>query len=311
MEGKQGSIRRSPRARNRMCEASTTSAVVPAKAGTHNLRVHGARRWLRQSRSNYSCTCLWIPAFAGMTAKCWASALCNRRTLPLSLTHRFTCQTATPFPGKISPPTRRPYRALSAKRVDRFSPSMNEGDDAPKGAIGSFLAFRSGLAKALAIRASPFGAPSRLFCSRDRASGYWAGLMKVLRSGQAFACLHPHPSSRFRQSPVVGPDGDPRPPESVLARHVRGRRIQTPPRKRPREAPLVSRTTWNIYPDQGLSTRSSEYLHVGLVRQKQMTWNQQRAPCSTSEPKSITSDFMSKFFKRIGRSAVHVSSEMT
>ena len=108
------------------------------------------------------------------------------------------------------------------------------------------LAYRFGLAKALAIRASPFGAPSRLFCSRDRASGYWAGLMKVLRSGQAFACLHPHPSSRFRQSPVVGPDGDPRPPESVLARHVRRRRIQTPLRKRPREAPLVSRTERNI-----------------------------------------------------------------
>jgi len=85
------------------------------------------------------------------------------------------------------------------------------------------------LAKAFTIRASPFGAPSRLFCSRDRASGYWAGLMKVLRSGQAFARLHPHPSSRFRQSPVVGPDGYPGPPGCVAANHTRGRRILAPP----------------------------------------------------------------------------------
>jgi len=158
---------------------------------------------------------------------------------------RFTCQTATPFPGKISPPTRRPYRALGAKRVDRFSPSTMRGMTRRKAQLQhSRVSIR--LAKAFTIRASPFGAPSRLFCSRDRASGYWAGLMKVLRSGQAFACLHPHPSSRFRQSPVVGPDGDPRPPECVLARHVRRRRIQTPLRKRPREAPLVSRTKRNI-----------------------------------------------------------------
>jgi hypothetical protein len=157
-------------------------------------------------------------------------------------------------PEEISPPTRRPYRARGAKRVDQFSPATNEGDDAPKGANLVVLAYRSGLAKALAIRASPFGAPSRLFCSRDRASGYWAGLMKVLCSGQAFACLHPHPSSRFRQSPVVGPDGDPRPPESVLAKHGRGRRIQTPLRKRPREAPLVSRTERNIVCNSRLSS---------------------------------------------------------
>jgi hypothetical protein len=145
------------------------------------------------------------------------------------------------IPWKISPPTRLPYRAFGAKRVDRFSPSTMRGMTRRKAQLQhSRVSLR--LAKTLAIRASPFGAPSRLFCSRDRASGYWAGLMKVLRSGQAFACLHPHPSSRFRQSPVVGPDGDPRPPESVLARHVRRRRIQTPLRKRPREAPLVSRT---------------------------------------------------------------------
>ena len=108
-----------------------------------------------------------------------------------------------PRPAKreiLPPPTRRPYRARGAKRVDRFSPSTMRGMTRRKAQLGrSRVSLR--LAKALAVRASPFGAPSRLFCSRDRASGYWAGLMKVLRSGQAFACLHPHPSSRFRQSP--------------------------------------------------------------------------------------------------------------
>ena len=164
-----------------------------------------------------------------------------RHTLPrlplhLSNSHAIPWKNLTAHAPSVS----RPWR----KAGGPVFPLNNEGDDAPKGANLVVLACRSGLAKALAIRASPFGAQSRLFCSRDRASGYWAGLMKVQCSGQAFACLHPHPSSRFRQSPVVGPDGDPRPPESVLARHVRRRRIQTPLRKRPREAPLVSRTIW-------------------------------------------------------------------
>ena len=61
---------------------------------------------------------------------------------------------------------------------------------------------------------------------------------------------------RQRQSPVVGPDGNPRPPESVGANHSRRRRIRpawvTPPgpsfrsvplRKCPREAPLTGQDT--------------------------------------------------------------------
>jgi hypothetical protein len=65
------------------------------------------------------------------------------------------------------------------------------------------------------------------------------GIVPVIRP--AFASLHPHPSSRKRQSPVVGPDGYPGPPESVLARHVRGRRTLSHLQRRPREAPSLDR----------------------------------------------------------------------
>ncbi len=70
------------------------------------------------------------------------------------------------------------------------------------------------------------------------------GIVPVIRP--AFASLHPHPSSRKRQSPVVGPDGYPGPPESVLARHVRGRHTLSHLQRRPREAPLVGQGWRNI-----------------------------------------------------------------
>jgi hypothetical protein len=71
-----------------------------------------------------------------MTPEHCVAALRNTRTVPRTLTHRFTCQTATPFPGKISPPTRRPYRARGAKRVDRFSPSTMRGMTRRKAQLG-------------------------------------------------------------------------------------------------------------------------------------------------------------------------------
>src|SRR5882757_11546636 len=55
---------------------------------------------------------------------------------------------------------------------------------------------------------------------------------------------HPSPvsSSHLRQRPVVGPDGYPRPPDAMLARHSRRRRIRpawvTPPRSSFRSVPL-------------------------------------------------------------------------
>ena len=45
-------------------------------------------------------------------------------------------------------------------------------------------------------------------------------------------------SSQLRQSPVVGTDGDPGPPECVLAKHARGRRT-CPTSRTPLEAPLI------------------------------------------------------------------------
>ena len=85
-------------------------------------------------------------------------------------------------------------------------------------------------------------------------------------SRQAFAHPSPVPSSHLRQSPVVGSDGYPRPPGSMLARHGRGRRIRpvrvTPPAKlslcptsvTPLEAPLTGQDT----------SRISEVLRTGI-----------------------------------------------
>ncbi len=48
---------------------------------------------------------------------------------------------------------------------------------------------------------------------------------RTARSGALSHTFIQPASSHRRQSPVVGPDGDPRPPESVLTRHGRRRRI--------------------------------------------------------------------------------------
>ena len=60
---------------------------------------------------------------------------------------------------------------------------------------------------------------------------------------RAFARLSLSASSHSRQSPIVGPDGDPRPPECAEIRPPRARRRRIPLHsKTPLEAPPVTRT---------------------------------------------------------------------
>jgi hypothetical protein len=87
--------------------------------------------------------------------------------------------------------------------------------------------------------ATPFGAPSRRLKTLVRSSGDVA----TLGDFAPHAC--PRPASSQWQSPVVGPDGNPGPPEPVLARHNLRRRIRpawvTPPRPSSRSVPLQAR----------------------------------------------------------------------
>src|SRR3954465_15236730 len=85
--------------------------------------------------------------------------------------------------------------------------------------------------------ATPPGAPPRRLKTLVRSSGDVAD-----RRFRAAAC--PRPAS-LSGRPLSGPDGNPRPPETALARHVPRRRIRpawvTPPRPSFRSVPLQAR----------------------------------------------------------------------
>jgi hypothetical protein len=72
------------------------------------------------------------------------------------------------------------------------------------------------------LRAPP-GAPSRLFCPWDRASGCPTGPFGALIR-QAFARLRQHRVQLFKAAPVVGAGS--RPPECGVTSPARGRRIR-------------------------------------------------------------------------------------
>ena len=107
--------------------------------------------------------------------------------------------------------------------------------------------------------ATPPGAPPRRLKTLVRSSGDLA----TLGDFAPHAC--PRPASSQWQSPVVGPDGNPGPPEPVLARHNLRRRIRpawvTPPRPSlklcptsgsPLEAPPHWTGQGNIYSRLGI-----------------------------------------------------------
>ena len=75
------------------------------------------------------------------------------------------------------------------------------------------------------------------FGPRDRASGTrTAGSSPA--PARSFRPARPVPSSPCGQPPVVGADGDPTPPGTVLARHGRGRRLPRSANMTPHESAL-------------------------------------------------------------------------
>ena len=76
------------------------------------------------------------------------------------------------------------------------------------------------------------------FCPRGRNFRARTERIPPPRSGQLSPPFVRATSSHQRQSPVVGTDGDPGPPECVLARHARWRRT-CPTSRTPLEAPLI------------------------------------------------------------------------
>ncbi|MDX6611154.1 MAG: hypothetical protein QOD75_340 [Blastocatellia bacterium] len=102
-----------------------------------------------------------------------------------------------------------------------FCPGKNRGSGAPSGAPNNPRLARRGVPLAKGTRLSALHRGD--FGLRDRASGArTADSSPTLSRG--FRRVRPAPSSHQRQSPVVGPDGYPRPPECVAANHARGRR---------------------------------------------------------------------------------------
>ncbi len=125
-----------------------------------------------------------------------------------------------------------------------FGSSRKREAERRKARLGSGAAACFPERRESAAAETPFDAPPRLFCPRDRASAFRPRSADDLRRGlasipAAFAAVHPFASSHLRQSPVVGPDGYPRPPECARRRPPHARRRRIPPRanKRPWQRP--------------------------------------------------------------------------
>src|SRR3954452_1269807 len=118
----------------------------------------------------------------------------------------------------------------------------------------------------------PSDAPPRRLKTLVRSSGDLA----TLGDFAPHAC--PRPASSQWQSPVVGPDGNPGPPEPVLARHNLRRRIRPawviPPRPSlklcptsgsPLEAPLIGQDMRSIRAPGKASIAMREYFWIFLA----------------------------------------------
>jgi hypothetical protein len=115
-------------------------------------------------------------------------------------------------------------------------PPKSEGNGAPGGATISPDAWWR--QRALRRRARHSALHGGDFRPRGRNFRARTGGLRPPRSGQLSPPFVHAASSHQRQSPVVGTDGDPGPPECVLARHARGRRA-CPTSRMPLEAPLI------------------------------------------------------------------------
>ncbi len=94
--------------------------------------------------------------------------------------------------------------------------------------------------------ASPFGAPSRLFCPRDRASGCATEDSSPSLSGKLSLAFTRTSSSHQRQTPIVGPDGYPGPPGGGVTSPARRRRHLPRPRLRLMRTPSDGEDLGNI-----------------------------------------------------------------
>jgi len=101
---------------------------------------------------------------------------------------------------------RRRLISRSPKQGARGSrPPKNEGSGAPRRRF-NIPRLRS-VARVLRSTRPPLGAPLRLFCPRDRASGHWTEDSSPSLAGQLSPPFVRAASSHQRQPPVVGADG--------------------------------------------------------------------------------------------------------
>ena len=120
-------------------------------------------------------------------------------------------------------------RACGCSRASHvvFSGSpKSEGHGAPKGATFGVSLSGNNMRKLSTKSASPFGAPLRFFCLRDRSSGcgiQWSFAPSFIPAD--FSAVHPTACSHRRQSHVVGSVGDPQPPGRMAANDARRHRI--------------------------------------------------------------------------------------
>jgi hypothetical protein len=131
---------------------------------------------------------------------------------------------------------------LRARVLQDFRPSKPmRGGGAPKGApCGSGRSLRGRNAGAQRPRKRLPALHRGDFGLGDRASGDLAQNPRVLIPAVSRHSPVPRPADGRRQSLVMGPDGDPLPPECARLRWPHARRRRTPPRsKTPHEAPLA------------------------------------------------------------------------
>jgi hypothetical protein len=138
-------------------------------------------------------------------------------------------QRAPGLPGSRQIKLRHPYslRRRVRRNFSRLAPGtacatlQSRGDEAPRGA--SIQLTPCGV-RVLGEGRAPRGAPRRLFCPRGRNFRARTGGLRPPRSGQLSPPFVRAASSHQRQSPIVGTDGDPRPPGDGVTSPARRRR---------------------------------------------------------------------------------------
>ena len=111
-------------------------------------------------------------------------------------------------------------RRICVRAIPKLPLEMR-GRGAPQGATGNRVAIRNE-----ADHATPCGAPQRRFLAGERAFGGLGRRPSGTPTEQRLSppLAHPASASQWRGF-VVSPDADPRPPEPLLARQGRRRRI--------------------------------------------------------------------------------------